>query len=79
MTHSIKMLILGLTGDCNFACTYCYASEQPQEMMTESTARTAIDLAAAEGEPFILQLSGGEPLLAFNLIQNIVQYFKECW
>ena len=77
MTHSIKMLILGLTGDCNFACTYCYASEQPQEMMTESTARTAIDLAAADGEPFILQLSGGEPLLAFDLIQNIVVYVKE--
>ena len=77
MSNAIKMLILGLTGRCNFACAYCYASEQPKDMMTIETACRAIDMAAVDGNSFILQLSGGEPLLAFDLIQTIVAYVRE--
>ena len=72
----IRMLILGLTGRCNFACVYCYAHKQPQETMSFDTARRAIDLAATGGQPFVLQFSGGEPLLAFDLLTEIVAYVK---
>ena len=74
---SIRMLILGLTGHCNFACIYCYAYKQPQETMSFDTARRAVDLAAAGGQPFVLQFSGGEPLLAFDLLTEIVAYVKQ--
>ena len=67
----IRMLILGLTGQCNFACVYCYADHHPQPRMSFETARQAIDMAAAGGEKFVVQLSGGEPLLAFDLIEEI--------
>jgi uncharacterized protein len=71
------MLILGLTGECNFACVYCYAHEHPRERMSFATASQAIDLAASSGQPFVLQLSGGEPLLAFDLIEEIVAYVEQ--
>lgn len=76
VNNSCKMLILGLTGQCNFACSYCYAHAQPRQRMAFATAVKAIDLAAAGGEPFVLQFSGGEPLLAFDLIKDIAAYVR---
>ena len=73
----IRMLILGLTGQCNFACVYCYADHHPQPRMSFETARQAIDMAAAGGEKFVVQLSGGEPLLAFDLIEEIIAYVEQ--
>lgn len=70
------MMVLSLTGNCNLACRYCYASEQDRNTMTWETARRAIDLAAASGAPFILQFSGGEPLLALPLLHQIVDYIR---
>lgn len=72
----LKMLILGLTGQCNFACSYCYACEHPQKPMAFDTAAKAIDMAAGSGRPFVLQFSGGEPLLAFDCLQKIVGYVR---
>lgn len=72
-----KLLILGLTGNCNFHCAYCYAHEQPQIHMSLATAQQAIDLVAASGQPFVLQFSGGEPLLAFSLLQQIADYVRQ--
>ncbi len=68
----IRMLVLTLTGRCNFACRYCYAAEQDQVDMTEETAMAALDLAAAGGARFLLQFSGGEPLLRFPVIRKLV-------
>lgn len=72
----LQMMVLSLTGDCNLACRYCYASGQDRSMMTWETARRAVDLAAAGGEPFILQFSGGEPLLALPLLVQIADYVR---
>lgn len=72
----LRMLVLSLTGKCNLACRYCYASGQDPRMMTWETAHRAIDLVAAGGVPFILQFSGGEPLLALPLLHRIVDYIR---
>ena len=78
MTGRIKMLVLSLTGACNYACEYCYAASHAPVEMSFTTARQALDLAGAGGSTeFILQLSGGEPLLAFGLLQKIVAYVEE--
>ncbi|WP_425060022.1 radical SAM protein [Sporomusa carbonis] len=71
----LKMLILSLTGQCNFACKYCYAHEHPQDRMSLATAVKAVDLAAGSGKPFVLQFSGGEPLLAFDVMQDVIRIF----
>lgn len=73
----IKMLILSLTGQCNFACKYCYAHEHPAEIMDAATAIAAVDLAAADGQAFVLQFSGGEPLLNFPVIQAVIRHVRE--
>ncbi len=73
----LKMLVLSLTGDCNLACSYCYADKQARCTMSWETARCAIDLAAIGDAPFILQFSGGEPLLASSLLQRITSYVQE--
>lgn len=73
----LKMLVLSLTGRCNFACKYCYADEHNQGIMSLATAVQAVELAASGGEPFILQFSGGEPLMAYDLMQKIIQYVRQ--
>ena len=32
-TPKIKMLVLSLTGQCTFACKYCYAAEHDGSML----------------------------------------------
>ena len=73
----LKMLVMSLTGACNLHCRYCYAAAQNTSYMSWETACRAVTLAAASGEPLVLQLSGGEPLLAFPLIQRLAGYIRE--
>jgi uncharacterized protein len=73
----LKMLALSLTGQCNFACRYCYAQDHPRETMSRETAVKAVDLAAAGGEPFVLQFSGGEPFLAFEVMRETIRYVRQ--
>ena len=73
----IKMLVLSLTGQCNFVCRYCYAAEHDRSMMSTSTALAAVKLAAAGGERFVIQFSGGEPLLNFECLKAVVDYWHQ--
>ena len=73
----IKMLGLSLTGQCNFACRYCYAVEHAEEKMSDETALQAVQMAVAAGESFILQFTGGEPLLNFSCLKTVADYVKE--
>lgn len=73
----IKMLVLSLTGQCNFACKYCYASEHNEGKMSEATAIMAVKLAAQSGEKFVIQFSGGEPLLNFECLKAVVSYVQQ--
>lgn len=72
----INLLVLSLTGECNFACVYCYASEHATAKMSIETAIAAVKLAYQENGPLVIQLSGGEPLLAFETIVKLVEYIE---
>ena len=74
---SIKMLVLSLTGQCNFACRYCYAAGHDRSMMSPETALAAVKLAADGGERFVIQFSGGEPLLNFECLKAVVDYVHQ--
>lgn len=76
MIRPIKMLVLSLTGRCNFVCRYCYAANHDRSNMLEETAIGALKLAPQK-ESFILQFSGGEPLLNFKVLQTAVAYVEE--
>lgn len=72
--NGIKMLVLCLTGRCNLACRYCYAMDYDKNKMRKDTAIKAVNLAAEGGESFVLQFSGGEPLLNYSVLKTVVEY-----
>lgn len=76
-THRISSLILVLTTSCNLDCAYCYeGGAGGGGVMELETAIKAIDLAASGGGPFHVQLTGGEPLLAGELVFGILDYIR---
>ena len=57
--------VLEITDNCNLTCSMCYADSRPGlKHKSLDEVKAAIDaLVAAEGQPDVLQLSGGEPTL----------------
>jgi len=75
---AIKFTLL-ITQQCNLACTYCYISKQPASM-DMGTAEKIIDFVfdhARKGEKNHVGLFGGEPLLEFDLMRQIVEAFEQ--
>ena len=68
---------LSLTHRCNMACRYCYAGNSKKPDMTLDMAKHCIDTTLTwlpvDGK-FDLGFFGGEPLLRFDLIQELVAY-----
>ncbi len=65
MQHSC-LTILEVTDECNLACPVCYADSGPHRKTTRDLAtieRMLDAIVANEGEPDVVQLSGGEPTL----------------
>lgn len=63
MQHSC-LTILEVTDHCNLACPVCYADSgphRPQHRDLRTIERMLDAIVANEGEPDIVQLSGGEP------------------
>lgn len=79
---SIPRLQLHLTERCNLACTYCYLGHptEPREMSSE-TGRRAIDfyldhMSDGLGE-VLVSFFGGEPLIQFHLMEELVPFARE--
>lgn len=75
MTLSPSSIDLFTTQDCNLRCSYCYIPKQPQRM-TGDTARAAVDwlLSVCPRNRAKVFFFGGEPLLEFGLMQEVVAY-----
>jgi uncharacterized protein len=66
-----------LTEDCNLRCSYCWEKEKIPHRMPEATALAAVDflLEVAGPAPGVnILLFGGEPLLAFEVIEKLHAY-----
>ena len=79
----IKAACLHLAHDCNLRCDYCFAKcgafEGKRELMSEDTARKAIDfIIEASGKRRNLEVDffGGEPLLNFEVLKETVDYAR---
>ena len=78
--EKLNTLVLALTENCNLRCSYCvaYKGENSKCLdMDFSTAKTAIDLLLKnnpDSENYGIIFFGGEPLLNYNLIKEIVIY-----
>ncbi len=74
------VLSLFLTGGCNLRCVYCYAhGGELAGRMPWSIARAAVDLLVDRGPPGPLDIrfhGGGEPTLAFELMERVVAHAR---
>ena len=80
----VKALCLHIAHDCNLACQYCFAEEGEykgsRELMSLSVGKKALDfLIAHSGERRNLEVDffGGEPLLNWEVIKELVRYGRE--
>jgi len=73
--------MLVLTRACNLDCTYCYEGGWHHgSPMGVDTAMKALEMVASQKTPFHVQLTGGEPLLAADLLCAILDRIrKEGW
>lgn len=80
----VKALCLHLAHDCNLRCVYCFAGTGPfggsRELMPLSVGKAALDmLVQTSGTRRHLEVDffGGEPLLNFPVVQELVTYGRE--
>ena len=83
----LKTLILHLTDACNLNCRYCYHTEGDRDLrqgekkvMDLDVACRAVDFLidhAGELEEVVLVFFGGEPLLNFRVVPELVDYASQ--
>jgi len=75
-----QTIVLTITKACNLRCSYCYESKsRGAESIDFETARDIIKyyMEADNGfEAIEFDFFGGEPLLKFSLIKEIIEWFK---
>ncbi|MCD8328543.1 MAG: thioether cross-link-forming SCIFF peptide maturase [Ruminococcus sp.] len=79
----IKAMCLHIAHDCNLRCKYCFASTgdfgEGRKLMSFETGKAAIDfLLNNSGDRVNLELDffGGEPLMNFDVVKQIVRYAR---
>lgn len=75
-------LSLEIINKCNLNCTYCYLGEKKNTYMSLETAQKVIDIAVHEANKqhdrtLMVYFIGGEPLMAFNLMKDAIDYAKK--
>lgn len=73
-------ILIKLTEKCNYACTYCYDfhdSPHSKDLPLEK-AKETLDyvLKAQQNEKITISFHGGEPLLYFKKIEQLVDYVE---
>jgi len=74
-------LVLWLTRSCNLRCKYCFARGLNAEptRMTSDTARRALELLLPPRRPATVAFFGGEPLLEWGLLTEVVECAKHVY
>jgi len=76
----IVKFALSLTHDCNLSCRYCYSGRKFADEMSFETAREIVNFAmdiTPPGRKIDFSFFGGEPLLRFDLMKEIVGYIHK--
>ncbi len=77
----VKLHIFVLTLRCNSSCTYCQVTRQAESAnkkiydMSEETARRSVEIMMkGPAKNITVEFQGGEPLLNFNVLREVVLY-----
>ncbi|MDD3145126.1 MAG: radical SAM protein [Candidatus Gracilibacteria bacterium] len=74
LTKNIDEIRFNLTNQCNLRCDYCYLKFD-NEKLDLSVGKNIIDYyLEQEGNNKIISFFGGEPLLEFKLLEELVEY-----
>ncbi|MBL4935143.1 thioether cross-link-forming SCIFF peptide maturase [Clostridium sp. YIM B02515] len=80
----IKALCLNVAHDCNLKCKYCFADEGEykgcRKLITLEVGKKAIDFVIEKSGPrknIEIDLFGGEPLIVFDTIKEIIAYARQ--
>ncbi|MBR5468786.1 MAG: thioether cross-link-forming SCIFF peptide maturase [Firmicutes bacterium] len=80
----VKALCLHIAHDCNLKCKYCFAEEGEyhghRSLMSAEVGKKAIDfIIKSSGSRRNLEVDffGGEPLMNFDVVKEIVEYARE--
>lgn len=84
-TGVVKAMCLHAAHDCNLRCKYCFADTgeyhmQSRSLLTVETGKMALDwLISKSGKRINLEVDffGGEPLMNFPVIREVVAYGRE--
>lgn len=82
VTDKISSVTIDLTEQCNLRCTYCFTSGKTNREMSFETAKDTIDWLVkpetnGDAKSVHVTFWGGEPLLKFDLMKQIVEYGEE--
>ena len=79
----VKAMCLHIAHDCNLRCQYCFASTGDfgtgRKLMPVETGKKAIDFLLEQSgnrENLELDFFGGEPLMNFDAVKEIVEYAR---
>lgn len=79
--YGTALHIFVVTNQCNLRCIYCQAQDHhhlEKGMMSPETGRRAIDVALQSANHALsFEFQGGEPLLNFPVIQDMVLYAEQ--
>lgn len=80
----VKALCLHIAHDCNLKCKYCFAEEGEyhgkRSLMSAEVGKAALDFVvknSASRKNLEIDFFGGEPLMNFDVVKEIVVYGKE--
>ena len=84
-TGVVKAMCLHAAHDCNLRCQYCFADtgafhQRNRMLLSAETGKKALDwLVEKSGNRYNLEVDffGGEPLMNFPVIQEVVAYGRE--
>ena len=95
LNHGFRQLILSVTEVCNLRCHYCIFSECYPTVRTYTTTSMEFDVArravdyylnmlqqVRQRNPYrrgVITFYGGEPLINFDLIRQVIEYVKETY
>lgn len=79
----IKSMCLNIAHDCNLRCEYCFAAQgdfgHGRKLMSFEVGKAAIDFLikhSANRHNLELDFFGGEPLMNFDVVKQVVEYAR---
>lgn len=83
-TSYVKAICLNIIHDCNLRCRYCFADQGEykgkREAMSAEVGKAAVDFLIKNSgtvKNLDIDFFGGEPLMAFDTIKEVVAYARE--